>query len=197
MKKKIVSLVLVFALALALGIGGTVAWLTAESKSVTNTFTVGDININLTETTGDNYKFVPGDKIAKDPKVTVVKGSEDCYVFVKVVEEKNTITVDEKEEKVVSYTTTSDWTAVTGYTGVYWTKVSAEEVKADNKDIVVFDGNTVTISSEITETMAEGMETNKPELTLTAYAIQSANVANENEAEADTVARLWTENFAN
>ena len=34
MKKKIVSLVLVFALALALGIGGTVAWLTAQTSEV-------------------------------------------------------------------------------------------------------------------------------------------------------------------
>ena len=52
MKKKIVSLVLVFALALALGIGGTVAWLTAQTQSVVNTFTIGDINIELDETKG-------------------------------------------------------------------------------------------------------------------------------------------------
>ena len=47
MKKKILALTLVFALALALGIGGTVAWLTAQTDSVVNTFTVGDITLSL------------------------------------------------------------------------------------------------------------------------------------------------------
>ena len=196
MKKKIVAFVLVFALALALGIGGTVAWLTATTTSVVNTFTVGDINITLTETTGNDYDFVPGDKIEMNPKVTVLKDSEDCYVFVKIAEDKNTITVGDATEKVVTYTPATGWTAVDGVSGVYWTKVSAEEVKSADKGIEVFAGNTVTVSSNITESMAETMETAKPTLTLTAYAIQSANVANDNETEAQTVARLWKDNFA-
>ena len=78
MKKKILALTLVFALALALGIGGTVAWLTAQTDSVVNTFTVGDITLSLAETQS-TYKIVPGGKDAKDPKLTVTKGSEICY----------------------------------------------------------------------------------------------------------------------
>lgn len=84
MKKKIavaVSLLLV----LALSVGGTIAWLT-DSATVTNTFTIGNVNITLGETTGPNYKFVPGKTMAKDPTVTVEAGSEACYVFVKVDE---------------------------------------------------------------------------------------------------------------
>lgn len=90
MKKKILALTLVFALALALGIGGTVAWLTATSGEVVNTFTVGDINITLAESVDtDNdgqasFKIVPGGKVAKDPVVTVAATSEKCYVYVKV-----------------------------------------------------------------------------------------------------------------
>ena len=64
-------LVMAVALTLIIGgiIGGSVAWLTAKTDAVVNTFTVGDISINLSETTGTSYKFVPGNDITKDPKV--------------------------------------------------------------------------------------------------------------------------------
>ena len=81
--------VLMLALVLVLGcaVGGTVAWLVAKTDPVVNTFTYGDINITLTETTGDDYKIIPGVDIGKDPKVTVKAGSEACWLFVKVEEE--------------------------------------------------------------------------------------------------------------
>lgn len=81
--------VLMLALVLVLGcaVGGTVAWLVAKTDPVVNTFTYGDINITLTETTGENYKIIPGVDIGKDPKVTVKAGSEACWLFVKVEEE--------------------------------------------------------------------------------------------------------------
>lgn len=89
-------LALLLALALLVGgaVGGTVAWLTATTQKVTNTFTTSNIQIELTETgatagteTTDqtkNYQMVPGWTLDKNPKVTVKKGSEDCYLFVKV-----------------------------------------------------------------------------------------------------------------
>ena len=50
MKKKAwVSLVAVV-LVLCCAVGGTLAWLTAKSDVVTNTFAPSDINITLTET---------------------------------------------------------------------------------------------------------------------------------------------------
>ena len=64
--------------------GGTLACLTSTTGAVTNTFTVGDINITLDETTSD-YKMIPGYTIAKDPKVTVAANSEKCYLFVKEI----------------------------------------------------------------------------------------------------------------
>ena len=67
--------------------------------ALVNTFTDSDINITLTEsgtdadTTKDgfqqNFKMVPGDTITKDPTVTVVKGSEPCWVFIKVEASEN------------------------------------------------------------------------------------------------------------
>lgn len=44
MKKKIVALALVFCLALAIGVGGTLAYLTSTTGPVTNTFTVGNVS---------------------------------------------------------------------------------------------------------------------------------------------------------
>lgn len=63
---------------------GTLAWLTADSDIVTNTFKDSDIEVTLEETTGNDYKMVPGWVIDKDPVVTVEANSEDCYVFLKV-----------------------------------------------------------------------------------------------------------------
>ena len=53
MKKKTLALVLALTLLVAGVIGGTLAWLTDQTDEVKNTFTVGDINIDLTETTTD------------------------------------------------------------------------------------------------------------------------------------------------
>ena len=83
MKKKTLALVLALTLLVAGVVGGTLAWLTDQTAEVKNTFTVGDINIGLTETTAD-YKMIPGNTIAKDPTVTVKANSEACWLFVKV-----------------------------------------------------------------------------------------------------------------
>lgn len=80
MKKKIVALCLCIALAVVAIGGATLAYFT-DSKTATNTFTVGNVKITLTEPKWtENSKLVPGTEIGKDPTVTVVKGSEECYV---------------------------------------------------------------------------------------------------------------------
>lgn len=81
MKKKIVALCLCIALAVVAIGGATLAYFTDQTETVTNTFTVGNVKITLTEPkwTPDS-KLVPGTEINKDPTVTVVKGSEECYV---------------------------------------------------------------------------------------------------------------------
>lgn len=84
------TLVALLSLVLLLGcsLGGTLAWLSDSTDPVINTFTVGDIKIELTETPGE-YKIVPGVDIAKDPKVTVEANSEACWLFVKIEESAN------------------------------------------------------------------------------------------------------------
>ena len=65
MKKKILASVVAVALVACCVIGGTLAWLTDKTDSKVNTFTVGDVNIDLTETT-TTYKILPGTEIRPD-----------------------------------------------------------------------------------------------------------------------------------
>ena len=83
------ALAVLVAVVLLIGcvVGGTVAWLVAKSDPIENVFTVGDINVSLSETRVTNYHIVPGVNIAKDPKAQVKARSENCYLFVKVDEE--------------------------------------------------------------------------------------------------------------
>lgn len=98
MKKKILVACLCVALAVLTIAGTTLAYLT-DSKEVKNTFTVGKVKIALDEAkvdtdgtpiagekrvTENEYKLMPGHTYTKDPTVTVLEGSEDCYVRLKV-----------------------------------------------------------------------------------------------------------------
>ena len=87
--KKALFIMLSAALIVCATVAGTLAWLTDTTDHVVNTFTVGDINIELKETTGETYKMVPGIELVKDPTVTVKAGSEACWLFVKVVKSGN------------------------------------------------------------------------------------------------------------
>lgn len=163
MKKKVLSIVAVV-LVLCCAIGGTLAWLTDKTEPVVNTFTVGDINIELTETT-TNYKMVPGNTISKDPKVTVKANSEACWLFVKV--EKST-----NFDQYLSYEMADGWTKLED--GVYYREVSAITA---NADFTVLKDNQVQVLDTVTKTMLEAAKTDAPTLTFTAYAVQKDNVA--------------------
>ena len=81
MKKKGLALVLALALMVVGAVAGTLAWLTAKSDTVVNTFTTSDIKVELKETPA-TYKMIPGYTIKKDPQAKVLNGSEDCFLFV-------------------------------------------------------------------------------------------------------------------
>lgn len=100
--KKFALIAVCAALLVCVTIGATVAWLTAQSDEVTNTFTVGKVAITLDEkkvtengvpvegaarVTANSYKLLPGSQYEKDPTVHVAAGSEPCIVFVEVKNE--------------------------------------------------------------------------------------------------------------
>lgn len=107
--KKLVIAVVALSLALVCAIGGTLAFLIAESDTVTNTFTYGTITLELSEknkTDKDGLAFtnvVPGDVLDKDPVVTVVEGSEACYVYV---------LIDNQLGTAATYNIGEQWTKV-------------------------------------------------------------------------------------
>lgn len=175
---KAFAAVLALALVLGCALGGTVAWLVAHSDTVTNTFTYGDININLEETTGSSYKIIPGVDIAKDPKVTVEADSEACWLFVKV-EEVGTFVADK-----VTYSVADGWTQGDGTKipkNVYYREVSAAEAK-NGASYYVLAGDTdhpngvVNVSDRLTKEDIKDIPTG-PTLTFTAYAVQKDGIA--------------------
>lgn len=87
MKKKVLSIALVLSL-LAIMVGGTLAYFTAEDE-VKNTFTVGSVKIEIyendEETVGDTMEFGP-----LTPVVNVEDPSADISYVNKVVDVKNT-----------------------------------------------------------------------------------------------------------
>ena len=97
-KSKALLLTLCAALLVAASVLGTMAYLT-DTETVTNTFTVGKVKIDLDEAKvnpdgtpvagaprvkANSYKLLPGHTYTKDPTVTVKKGSESAYIRLKV-----------------------------------------------------------------------------------------------------------------
>lgn len=105
MKKKTLVMLISAALVVATAAMGTIAYLT-DTSAVTNTFTVGKVDIVVKETLvnaegqpvdtqgnlidasgtpvmreeGNAYHLMPGQTYTKDPTLTVQKGSEESYV---------------------------------------------------------------------------------------------------------------------
>lgn len=163
--KKLIICTLAVILICGCFVGTTIAWLMDQTEEVENTFTAGDINIELAETTGNTYKMVPGATIEKDPTVTVKAESEKCYLFVKIEKGNNFDTY-------MTYAIADGWTELQA--GVYYRVVESSDA---DQAFNVLAGNVVTVKSEMTKAQAEAANANKPTLTFTAYACQFDNVA--------------------
>lgn len=175
-RNRILLTALAALLLVTLTIGGTMAWLTDNSESVTNTFLASDINVELSETQdtdnkplSESFKMVPGANITKEPKVTVKSGSEKCWVFIKIEESANL-------RNFITYTMDPAWTKVETTDGIvykYNTVVDAStgDVVIDN----VLANDRVTVKDGVTKQMMTENFTN-PTLAFTAYAVQSENL---------------------
>lgn len=192
MKKKTFALLLSLVLVFGVVAGGTLAWLTQKADSVVNTFTYGDINITLGETTGSNYKIIPGVDLKKDPKVTVLANSEACWLFVKV-EENNWPDFKDGTARKVDYAIATGWTKLTGVEGVddvYYREVAATGATAQEFYVLAGKGTTgdlvngvVTVSENLTKTEVNSITAGtQPTLTFTAYAVQKDGVTSVTDA---------------
>lgn len=164
MKKKVLALVLAMVLVVVGVAAGTLAWLTAKSDTVTNTFTTSDIKVELKETK-NNFKMIPGYDIQKDPKATVLAGSEECFLFVKLEKSANF-------DQFMTYKMADGWTALTGVDGVYYREVKTADIGTAYS---VLKGDKVTVKGIVTKVMMNAIDTGaaaKPTLKITAYASQ-------------------------
>lgn len=182
---KTIALLAAVMLVFAGMVGGTVAWLITKTDEVVNTFTYGDINIDIEETPTDDgdenpntntYKMVPGHTITKDPTVTVEAGSEDCWLFVELKRSS-----DPKFDDFMTYAIADGWTELenTEY-DVYYRAVDAADV---DQPFAVIKDNTVTVKESVTKDMLNAL-TEYPTLTVTGYAVQRDN-------NVDTAAEAW------
>ena len=126
MKRKILALVLCVAMLAIAVVGGTLAYFT-DTDAKTNTFTVGNVDITLTEpgwdATGEAEAedAYPGEPLAKDPTVKNV-GKNPCFVRISVTE-LDQFVAEYGAEAMIDYRTdyvvgeiSEDWTLYTdGY----------------------------------------------------------------------------------
>ena len=94
MKKKILVLCLVVALAVTAVVGGSLAYFT-DTDEAANTFTTGKDDITLNETFSQNAKLLPGKDIAKI--VNVTNNEEDAYVRLHIAFPADTIYYGEND----------------------------------------------------------------------------------------------------
>lgn len=183
------TLCLMFVVAFA-SIGGTIAWLTAQSGEVTNTFTTADIKIKLIETknpdgievaagvTNWSAQMIPGKTYSKNPVVSVEPETDvEVYLFVKFTEDVN--------ETYVKYTSllnsNNGWNPVEGQNDVFYRTVGVND---PIKSWHLIQGDTVTIDS--TALTQDNMPASNLTMTYKAYAIQTIGFEN-------NVADAWAE----
>lgn len=180
-KKKVFLTVLCAAALVVASVLGTMAYLTSQTGTVNNTFTVGKVQITLDEAKVDTagtpvspaeridnnqYKLIPGHTYIKDPTVHVDKDSEESYLFVKV---ENSIAgleaadTDESKTSIAAQMKANGWELVADQTNVYYYKTT---VKA-NDNIKVFESFTLADDANVASV------TNNDAIKITAYAVQA------------------------
>ena len=201
MKKKLMT-VLALVLVIAMSVAGTYAYLTSADR-VVNTFTVGDVKIKLDEAKANadgtlvdgadrvkanSYKLLPGHEYAKDPTVTVLKGSESSYV-------KMTVTFSKAAELDTIFAPTganllsifkgydrANWiymgntedTSANTRTYEFWYKAPVAAPDADVALDALFDS--ITVPGGIKNDQLKTIE--DMTITVNAYAIQADGFAN-------------------
>lgn len=214
MNKKIRALLLFIGITLMVGGGvlGAYAYFTDTTDVKANVFTVGKVEITLDETDIDDstqgadkdkansYIMVPGVTLPKDPMVTVKAGSNDCWVFVEVIDEVKTYNGNTyKASDFLTYKIATEadsegkWKKLEGTDNVYY--YNATNVNNDIS-LQVLDGNEVIVKDVVTKEMM-GMigEGKEPQLKFKAYAfqLQKGDTNNDGVTEQFTAKEAWAQ----
>ena len=187
MKTKRKALLLTFCAVLLVvaSVLGTIAYLTSQDE-VKNTFTVGQVAINLDEAKvnpngtpvegadrvkANSYKLLPGHEYTKDPTVHVNAVSENSWIFVKV---ENGIAAYEANatkdyKQIADQITENGWTALDGVANVYYKSYAQN---ATGADLVVFKNFKVSDTANTVDGWANITE-KSTKVIVNAYAIQA------------------------
>ena len=169
-RKKLTILIIAAVAVLAIGVSVTWAYLTASS-AVSNVFTIGNVSLTLTETTGETYPLTPGTTLTKDPVLTVKAGSEVSWVFF-------TAHVDAELRNYVTYEIAAGWTPLDGYTDVYYRLVDAATA---DRAFALLKNHSVQVSETVTEEQLAAM-TSSLKMNFTGYALQQDGIADPHQA---------------
>ena len=189
-KRKALIMVLCAVLLVSTTMFATIAYLKSEAN-VNNTFTVGNVHITLDETkvdeygskdgnervTENEYKLIPGHKYIKDPTVTVIAGSEDCYVRALVTLNKRGALYDLPNDIKIEdcFNISSDWKYIGETEGddtntyEFWYKTKVEMSTTDTVLPSLF--TTISVPNSLTNAQLEtltGLQIN-----VVAHAIQA------------------------
>lgn len=171
--KKVLLLMLCAVLLVGASVAVTVAYLT-DQETVTNTFTVGKVDLDLKEyevdpQTGlktntvvpklENLELVPGRTIQKNPFITVSSDSETCWLFIKV---------ENNLGSAVTINWASGWTEVEGHNGYYMYNATVDA----NTKVPVFES--ITVAATETQATLDAIQTKN--IIITAYAVQAAGI---------------------
>ncbi len=189
MKKKslVVTMASVAAIA-AIGIGSTFAYFTSQDEA-TNAFTLGDIEIDLTEENWDEdngVNILPMQTIAKDPAVTNT-GSNDAYIFLKVIIPQAEVQLEGQDEASVqdlfTFEANDGWTLISSENGEYVYAYDNVVAAGESTD-TLFDE--VQLVNLIEDDYAEVIES--LDIDVLAYGVQTVSF--------DSAADAWEATFA-
>ena len=144
MKKKTIALLLVLVMIFGISVGGTIAYLT-DKEAVTNTFTVGNVKIKLTET-AVNEAGVPVDE-----KGSTEADSTDANWKAAVIEANDSAPVGNKYKLIPGMSYTKD-PAVTVLEGSEESYIRMIVTVTDCKDVDAAIDEVNTIRQKVEET---------------------------------------------
>ena len=169
-------------------ITGTMAYLT-DYDAVANEFTVGKVDIDVTEPSWDpeeNDNLVPAQEINKDPQITN-KGSNDAYVYLEVsVPVRSLITADASGNRIdrapielFSFQADKNWTLM-------------ESFEKDSNKVYIYSYNEILPPEKKTSALFQKMnfanvvegqiDGQTFEVPVRGYAIQTANTGGDKES---------------
>lgn len=195
MKKKILAISLTVSLIAIAALGATLAYFT-DTKTVTNTFTMGNVEIELKEIVGydgetpiignDKHTYpsiAPGDVLTKAPYVTNT-GTNSAWIFLKL-----TLSNADAFGELLPSAEGAVTDGVIDFTDTYWSVLDNAVVGTDRVFWIVYktelapNGVTekpftkITVPTTWTNEDAAKFGTDGFRLKVEAYAIQSANLS--------------------